>query len=99
MKDRRNVYTEVLTILQDLNEEEYKKIPKEIIKTLENNRNKNYKYILDNKLLLKEQPMLPETRAILFNLFRDFLATPEQRSKILRMQYEERQKILKKGIF
>lgn len=99
MKDRRNVYTEVLTILQDLNEEEYKKIPKEIIKTLENNRNKNYKYILDNKLLLKEQPMLPGTKAILFNLFRDFLATPEQRSKILRMQYEERQKILKKGIF
>ena len=99
MKDRRNFYTEVLTILQDLNEEEYKKIPKEIIKTLENNRNKNYKYILDNKLLLKEQPMLPETKAILFNLFRDFLATPEQRSKILRMQYEERQKILKKGIF
>ena len=39
MKDRRNVYTEVLTILQDLNEEEYKKIPKEIINTLENNRN------------------------------------------------------------
>ena len=99
MKDRRNVYTEVLTILQDLNEEEYKKIPKEIIKTLEDNRNINYKYILDNKLLLKEQPMLPETKAILFNLFRDFLATPEQRSKILRMQYEERQKILKKGIF
>ena len=99
MKNRGDVYTEVLTILQDLNEAEYKKIPKEIIKTLEDNRNINYKYMLDNKLLLKEQPMLPETKAILFNLFRDFLATPEQRSKILRMQYEERQKILKKGIF
>ena len=99
MKNRGDVYTEVLTILQDLNEAEYKKIPKEIIKTLENNRNINYKYILDNKLLLKEQPMLPETKAILFNLFRDFLATPEQRSKILRMQQEERQKVLKNGMF
>lgn len=99
MKNRGDVYTEVLTILQDLNEAEYKKIPKEIIKTLEDNRNINYKYILDNKLLLKEQPMLPETKAILFNLFRDFLATPEQRSKILRMQQEERQKVLKNGMF
>ena len=36
--------------------------------------------------------MLPETKAILFNLFRDYLATPEQKEKIIRMQNEERQK-------
>ena len=36
--------------------------------------------------------MLPETKAILFNLFRDYLATPEQKAKIIRMQNEARQK-------
>ena len=36
--------------------------------------------------------MLPETKAILFNLFRDYLATPEQRTKIIKMQNEARQK-------
>ena len=36
--------------------------------------------------------MLQETKAILFNLFRDYLATQEQREKIIRMQNEERQK-------
>ena len=36
--------------------------------------------------------MLPETKAILFNLFRDYLAKPEQKEKIIRMQNEERQK-------
>ena len=36
--------------------------------------------------------MLPETKAILFNLFRDYLATPEQKTKIIRMQNEARQK-------
>ena len=36
--------------------------------------------------------MLPETKAILFNLFRDYLATPEQKQKIIKMQHEERQK-------
>ena len=42
-----NAYTEVYTILQDLNEEEYNKIPPEIIETLELNRNKEYECILE----------------------------------------------------
>ena len=36
--------------------------------------------------------MLAETTGILFNLFRDYLATPEQKAKIIRMQNEARQK-------
>ena len=92
MSNRNNAYTEVYTILQDLNEEEFNKIPAEIIETIEANRNEEYEYELDDELELKEQPMLPETKAILFNLFRDYLATPEQKAKIIRMQNEERQK-------
>ena len=54
--------------------------------------NEEYEYELDDELELKEQPMLPETKAILFNLFRDYLATPEQKAKIIKMQSEARQK-------
>ena len=92
MNNRKNAYTEVYTILQDLNEEEYNKIPPEIIKAIKTNMNEEYEYELDDELELKEHLMLPETKAILFNLFRDYLATPEQKEKILRMQNEERQK-------
>ena len=92
MNNRRNAYTELYTILQDLDEEEYNKIPPEVIETLDTNRNKEYEYFLDDELELKDQPMLPETKAILFNLFRDYLATPEQRTKIIKMQNEARQK-------
>ena len=92
MNNRKNAYTEVYTILQELNEEEYNKIPPEVIKTIEANRNEEYEYELDDELELKKQPMLPETKAILFNLFRDYLATPEQKAKIIKMQNEERQK-------
>ena len=92
MNNRRKAYTEVYTILQDLDEEEYNKIPPEVIETLDANRNKEYEYFLDDELELKDQPMLPETKAILFNLFRDYLATPEQKTKIIRMQNEARQK-------
>lgn len=92
MNNRKNAYTEVYIILQDLNEEEYNKIPPEVIETLDANRNKEYEYFLDDELELKDQPMLLETKAILFNLFRDYLATPEQKTKIIRMQNEARQK-------
>ena len=92
MSNRKNAYAEVYTILQELNEKEYNKIPPEVIKTIEANRNEEYEYELDDELELKEQPMLPETKAILFNLFRDYLATPEQKVKIIKMQNEARQK-------
>lgn len=92
MNNRKNAYTEVYTILQNLNEEEYKKIPPEVIRAIETNRNEEYKYELEDNLELKEQTMLPETKAILFNLFRDYLSTPEQKNKIIQMQKKERQK-------
>lgn len=92
MSNRKNAYAEVYTILQELNKEEYNKIPPEVIETIEANRNEDYEYELDDELKLKDQPMLPETKAILFNLFRDYLATPEQKAKIIRMQNEARQK-------
>ena len=93
MNNRKEAYTEVYTILQDLNEEEYSKIPPEVIEIIEVNSDSTYEYELDEELELKDQPMLPETKAILFNLFRDYLATPEQKAKIIRMQNEARQKM------
>ena len=92
MSNRKNAYAEVYTILQELKEEEYNKIPLEVIETVKVNKNEEYEYELDDELELKEQPMLPETKAILFNLFRDYLATPEQKAKIIKMQSEARQK-------
>ena len=86
MENGKNSYTEVYTILQDLDNEEYNKIPPVLIKTLEENMNKDYEYELDDDLELKDHKMLPETKAILFNLFRDYLATSEQKQKIIKMQ-------------
>ncbi len=92
MNNRKNAYTEVYTILQELNEDEYNKIPPEVIEAIKNNRNEEYEFELDEDLELKEQSLLPETKAILFNLFRDYLSTPEQKQKIVKMQNEERKK-------
>jgi len=93
MNNRRKAYTEVYTILQDLNEEEYNKIPPKVIETLKLNRDTEYKYEIEPDIKLKEQQMLPETKAILFNIFRDYLSTQEQKQKIIKMQLEEQAKI------
>ncbi len=96
MNSRRNAYKEVYTVLQDLNEEEYNKIPPEVIETIKENSNEEYEFVLNDELELKEQLLLPETKAILFNLFRDYLATPVQKEKIIKMQTEERKKLEEK---
>ena len=93
MNNRKNAYTEVYTILQDLDDKEYTKIPFQVLEVIRLNRNPDYEYKLYKNLSLKYQPMLPETKAILFNLFRDYISTPEQKEKIIKMQTEERRKI------
>ena len=92
MTKYKNAYTEVYEIIKQLDEEEYNKIPSEVIKAIEENRNTEYEFDLDEDIELKDQELLPETKAILFNLFRDYLSTAEQKEKIIKMQAEERQK-------
>lgn len=77
-----NAYTEVYEILSCLNEEEYSKIPEELIEVFEENRNLNYEYKVNSEQDLSKQSMLKETKAILLNIFRDYLATSEQNQKI-----------------
>lgn len=93
MNNYNNACTEVYAILNDLVEDDYNKIPSEVITAIKENRNTDYVFELDYDIDLKDNILLKETRAILFNLYRDYLTTPEQREKIVKMQNEERQKI------
>ena len=92
MDNYSNAYAEVYTILEYLDEEERKKIPQKVLDAIEQSRNPEYIFDLEDDIDLKEQILLPETRAILFNLFRDYLAESWQKEKIIEMQQEERQK-------
>ena len=98
MDNYSNAFTEVNEILKFLDKDEYNKIPKDTLEVIEENRNKNYQFILNDDLDLQKQKMLPETKAILFNLFRDYLSTPDQKQKIIRMQAEERRRNEEKKI-
>ena len=85
----KNSLSEVYEILQYLEEKSYNKIPNKILKMIENNRNKQYEFFLDRTIPLKEQIILEETKQILFEIYRDYLASPEIKSKILEYQRQE----------
>lgn len=89
----KNAFAEVYEILNLLDKEEYKKIPQDVINVIETNRNCEYNYHINNEIELCKQPMLTETKAILYNIFRDYLSTQNQRQKIIEMQNIEREKL------
>lgn len=101
MNNFKDAYSEVYEILKYLDENNKAKIPKEVIDAICENRNKDYTFELDEEKTLQEQNLLPETRAILFNLFRDYLASPRQKEIVIKMQRDEvrRNEIRKKENF
>lgn len=90
MEKYADALAEVSVILDYLVDEDYKKIPKEIIDIVEKYKNEDYIFEYDDEIELKEHDLLPETKAILYNFFRDYLATAEQREKIKKWQQEDR---------
>ena len=85
----RNAFSEVYEILKYLREEDCKKIPRDVIEVIEENRNIDYVYRLKDNIELKDQELLPETRAILFNFFQDYFATERQKRVIYEWNRKE----------
>ena len=81
--DYKKSCTEVITILNNMPIEAFKKIPIELINAFEENKSDDYIFFLDYSKDLKDQEISPFTLAILNNLYRDYLETEEQRKRIL----------------
>lgn len=82
-------YVEVLEVLKYIPKEDLEKVPKDIIKTLENKKDMEYKYELNKNISFENQILMNETKAILANFFRDYWATPEQRNAIIEKERKE----------
>lgn len=85
----KQAFTEVLEILSYLSKDNYNKISKELINAIESNRDTDYLYYIDTTKSLEEQEMLEETKAILFNIYRDYLADNNTKQQILNYQNQE----------
>lgn len=92
----KQAFTEVLEILSYLSKDNYNKISKELINAIESNRDTDYLYYIDTTKSLEEQEMLEETKAILFNIYIDYLADNNTKQQIL--NYQNQENIIKEQI-
>lgn len=90
MEKYADALAEVAVILDYLEDNDYNKIPKEVIEIIEKYKNEDYIFEYDEDVELKNQELLTETKAILYNFFRDYWANPQQKEKIKQWQHEDR---------
>ena len=97
----RREYTEVLEILNAIPSGDYLKIPIEKIEFFEDNKDSKYVFEYNRDLSLEEQNVSRATMAILVQLYKDYIALPEEKDKIeeiLRLNYLKNE-YEKKGIY
>ena len=88
----QKAYKEILEILKYVPEESVKKIPQEMRDMFEKEQLKTYDFQIDTSKTFEEQELLEETKAILANIFIDYLATPYQKERIeIKEKYDRQQ--------
>lgn len=92
----QQAFSEVNEILSYLSKENYNKIPKEVIDAIEKNKDDDYVFFIDTTIPFEEQEILEESKAILFNIYKDYLSNDEIKDKIIELQKEEQ--IVKESI-
>ena len=89
----KKALVEVDAVLSCLDYNEYKKIPSNIIDAIEINKDEEYTYDYDEELEYEDWSLMPETKAILYNIFKKYLATEEQRKYLQQKERLENYKI------
>jgi len=78
------VATEMTEIFKHMDVGIVHRIPANLRKKLEKIRDKNYEFHYDNKKPLKEQEILPETRAFFSGLYIEFCCDPEEKLELIK---------------
>ena len=93
MKKLYNEYNEVVEILRYIPREDFNKIPKDMLKMFNENRNPNYSFKYNPSKTLKDQNVSKEARLIIAVLFKNYWATEKQRMKIINKQEYDLEKL------
>lgn len=92
-KEKEEIYhkafKEFREIIKFFPKNEYKKIPKHFIDFIEENMDNNYEYKVEHIDDFQNQEMLEETRTLLSIVYRDFLASDEEKKQIIESENEE----------
>ena len=73
-------YKELYEILKNISSEDLSKIPKEILQTIIDKKDDDYKFEFNGDI--DNSNLLEETRALLAVIYKNYWTTPEERKKI-----------------
>lgn len=93
---KENIYkafSEVDTILEYSSEEIRNKVPDKFRQLIKNNKDNNYKLILDENKKLKDQKLLIETMEILSLIYRDYLCSEDERKELIKINNQKLEEI------
>lgn len=88
-KTQYKEYTEVLAILNSMEEEYLERVPQELITFLDNNKDENYKFEVDFSVPLKEQKINLKSLALLAMININYWCKTEDEKKRLIEIYSE----------
>lgn len=96
-------YTELYEILKNIPKEDRDRIPSDIFNMLEEKRDKEYIFKLQENTEFENQQLLRETSVLLAILYRDYWATKEEKERIVQkwkldIEKNEQEKRLKYNV-
>ena len=89
----KKAFVELEAVLKCLNYDDYNKIPKNLINEIEQNKDKEYKYEYNETLEYYKWNFMPETKALLYNIFKNYLATEKQMKDLRKKELIEINKL------
>lgn len=89
----KDALVEVDAVLECLDKNEYKKIPIYIIENIKNNKNEDYIFDYNKDLNYEEWNLMPESKAILYNIIKKYIATDDQKVFLVEREKFEKNKI------
>lgn len=75
----KKAYTELNEIIKELSKVELEKIPNELIRNIEINMDKEYKWEYDKSKSLLDQKLIPETKALIVEIYERYLCPENER--------------------
>lgn len=96
IKFNKKALSQAYEILLRLDDEQFNKIPKDIISSIKENRDEDYEMDFNNL----ENEILPDTKKIIASIYSSYLTNLEEKSIIFRMiELEKKKKYDNKNLF
>ncbi len=79
VENYKRAYVELLEILKNISDEQKEKLPSNLIEKLEEQKDEEYSFEYDFSKTLSEQEIMPETKALVVQIYSNYLASDDEK--------------------